>query len=166
MRLSPLSRSGAALAAVLALAACGEATAPPEPLASRYVLTRVNGAAEPFVIADYTYPSGTRQVWLMTYDTLAIRSDTDGRRSFLMTMFTASFDGATVPPLLTRFKRDAQVSRTGDRVVFDYYEQSGSPFKPDTLYLRDGKLVKQGPYGVSCADCPPPAQVEYIYEPR
>lgn len=166
MRPNFLVRTFAALAAVFALGACsGSSTASDEPLSDVYVLTSLNGATDPMVLAEYTYPTGTRQLWLMVYDSLTIASGTEGRRSYEMVMLTYTSDGASVAPVTTPVSRSAEISRRGDRLIFQY-DQSSSPIKADTMFLREGKLVKQGPYGVSCTDCTPPSQVEYVYEPR
>lgn len=167
MRPNSLLRSFAAVAAALALAACegGGGTITTDPLSDTYVLTSLNGASEPMVLAQYTYPSGTRQLWLMVYDSITITSDTEGRRSYEMVMLTDSHDGASVAPVTTPVSRLARITRRGERLIFDY-DQSSSRIKPDTMVLANGKLIKQGPYGVSCTDCEPPAKVEYVYEPR
>lgn len=166
MRPTSIVRTFAAMFAVLALAACnGSSTASEEPLSDVYVLTSLNGATNPMVLAEHTYPSGTRQLWLMVYDSLTIRSNTEGRRHYEMVMLTTTSDGASVAPVTTPVSRSAQITRRGERLIFEY-DQSSSRIKSDTMFLRDGKLVKQGPFGVSCTDCTPPAQVEYIYEPR
>lgn len=166
MRSTSLVRACAALAAVITLAACnGGGTSVEEPLSDTYVLTRLNGATDPLLLAEYTYPSGTRVVWLVMFDSVRINSDTRGHRKYEVLMLTESFDGASVAPVLTPISRSAFITRRGDRLVFDY-DQTGSPIRSDTMFLRNGNLVKQGPFGVSCTDCTPPARVEYIYEPR
>lgn len=166
MRPTALLRLGAMMVALFALAACQGSTTPEDPLANVYVLTRLNGAGDPLILARHTYPSGTRQVWVVTYDTLRIQSNTQGQRNYEVLMVTESFDGATVAPVVTPISRSARLVRRGDRVIFEY-DQSSSRTRPDTMFLReDGALVMQGPFGVSCADCPPPPRVEYVYEPR
>lgn len=155
----------ACAAALLGLSACAETLAPPEPLASTYVLAAVDGASDPIVIGDYTYASGTRQVYTLEYDSIQIASPTEARRIFMLTMYTRSHDGALVPPLSTRVEHSAWLTRRGDRVIFEY-SQATAAIKPDTLTLTDGKLVKQGPFGVRCDGCDPIRRVDYVYEPR
>ncbi|HEX6368250.1 MAG TPA: hypothetical protein VF006_04925 [Longimicrobium sp.] len=166
MRPNHLVRSCAALAAAVMLAACeGTGTISTDPLSDTYVLTRLNGASDPMVLAEHTYPSGTRQLWLMVYDSITIRSDTEGRRAYEMVMLTYAHDDVSVAPVTTPVARAARITRRGDQLIFDY-DQSSSPIKADTMTLRGGNLIKQGPFGVSCTACTPPARVEYVYEPR
>jgi hypothetical protein len=166
VRPHPLLRLGAALMAVFALAACEGSTTPEDPLASTYVLTRLNGAVDPMILADYTYPSGTRAVWVVLYDSIHITSTNEGQRKYEVLMVTEAVDGATVAPVLTPISRRASITRRGERLIFDY-DQTGSRIKADTMVLREGALVKQGPFGVSCGEnCAPPPRVEYVYEPR
>ncbi|HEX5872907.1 MAG TPA: hypothetical protein VFY65_20890 [Longimicrobium sp.] len=166
MRPNFFARSFAAVAAALALAACeGGGTIDTDPLSDTYVLTSLNGATDPMVLAEYTYPSGTRQLWLMVYDSVTISSDTEGRRSYEMVMLTYAHDNVSVAPVTTPVSKSARITRRGERLIFEY-DQSSSRIKADTMVLVDGKLIKQGPYGVSCTDCVAPAKVEYVYEPR
>jgi hypothetical protein len=166
VRSHSLLRLGAALMAAFALSACEGSTTPEDPLASTYVLTRLNGAVDPMILAEHTYPSGTRAVWVVIYDSIRISSNTAGQRKYEVLMVTESFDGATVAPVITPISRKANITRRGERLIFDY-DQTGSRIRSDTMVLREGNLVKQGPFGVSCGDnCTPPPRVEYIYEPR
>lgn len=167
MRPTRFSQGCAAVLAALAMAACnGGGTTPAEPLDDLYVLTSLNGATNPMVLAEYTYPSGTRTVWLMQYDSVRITSDTQGHRRYEVLMLTAAHDGASVAPVSTPVSRAARIFRRGDKVIFDY-DQTGSPVKSDTMFVRGRNLVKQGPFGVACTgNCTPPPQVEYVYEPR
>ena len=166
MRPHSLLKLGTALMAAFALSACEGSTTPEEPLANVYVLTRLNGAVDPMILADHTYPSGTRAVWVVMYDSIRISSNTEGQRKYEVLMLTEAVDGATVAPVITPISRKAFISRRGERLIFEY-DQTGSRIKSDTMVLRDGNLIKQGPFGVSCGtDCAPPPRVEYIYEPR
>jgi hypothetical protein len=166
VRSHPMLRPGAMLLAAFALSSCEGSTTPQEPLANVYVLTRLNGAVDPMILADHTYPSGTRAVWVVTYDTIRISSSTEGLRKYEVLMVTEAVDGVTVAPVLTPISRKAYITRRGERLIFEY-DQTGSPIKPDTMVLRDGNLIKQGPFGVSCGtNCAPPPRVEYVYEPR
>lgn len=155
----------ASAAALLALAACSESTAPPEPLAPLYVLTSVDGHIAPIIIGEHTYPSGTYQVYTLAYDSIRIGSDTEARRKFQLTMYTQSHDGVLVPPLETPVVHNARITRRRDRVIFEY-DQATATVKADTFTVRSGNLVKQGPYGVRCDTCDPVRRVEYVYEPR
>lgn len=155
----------ACAAALLALTACSEPLAPPEPLAPTYVLTAVNGATDPIVIGEHTYPSGTHQLYTLEYDSIQINSETQAQRIFKLTVYTKSHDGVFVPPLSTRVEHSASITRRRDRVIFEY-DQSAATIKADTLTLRNGNLVKQGPFGVSCQACNPIRRVDYVYEPR
>jgi hypothetical protein len=155
----------ACAAALLALAACSESTAPPEPLAPLYVLTSVDGHVAPIIIGEHTYPSGTYQLYTLEYDSIRFGTGTEARRSFQLTMYTRSYDGALVPPLETPVVHDARITRRRDRVIFEY-DQATAAVKADTFTLKGGNLVKQGPYGVRCDSCDPVRRVEYVYEPR
>lgn len=156
----------AAAAVLTALAACSESTAEPEePLASRYLLTRLGTTSDPMVVGEHTYASGTYQVYTMAYDSLTLGAGAQARRSYMMVMFTRSHDGASVAPLALPVARNARVIRQGQRVIFEY-DQTASRMRPDTFAIRGTNLVKQGPYGVVCSGCPPVRQVEYVYVPR
>lgn len=148
------------------LAACSESSAAPEePLASRYLLTRVGTTSGPIVIGEHTYASGTYQVYTMAYDSITLGAGAQARRSYMLVMFTRAHDGASVAPVAIPVARDARVIRRGERVIFEY-DQILSRTKADTFTLRGTSLVKQGPYGVVCNGCPPVQQVEYVYVPN
>lgn len=155
----------AGLAALLALAACSQSTEPPEPLGPVYLLTSVDGTDGQIVIGEHTYPSGTYQLYTLSYDSIQIGSGTQARRSFQLTMYTRSHDGVLVPPLVTPVVHMAQITRRGDRVIFEY-DQEVAVVKADTFTVENGNLVKQGPYGVRCDACDPVRRVKYVYEPR
>jgi hypothetical protein len=155
----------AGLAALLALAACSQSTEPSEPLAPVYLLTSVDGTDGQIVIGEHTYPSGTYQLYTLSYDSIQIGTGSQARRSFELTMYTRSYDGALVPPLVTPVVHMAQITRRGNRVIFAY-DQEKAVVKADTFTLENGNLVKHGPYGVVCATCEPVRRVKYVYEPR
>jgi hypothetical protein len=155
----------AGLAALLVLAACSQSTEPSEPLAPVYLLTSVNGTDGQIVIGEHTYPSGTYQLYTLSYDSIQIGSGSQARRSFQITMYTRSHDGALVLPLVTPVVHMAQITRRGKRVIFEY-NQDKAAVKADTFSLENGNLVKQGPYGVRCDTCNPVRRVKYVYEPR
>jgi hypothetical protein len=164
VRRMPLVRLFAATAAVLTLSACAEGTAPPEPLSPLYLLTQVEGSTSR-VIAEITYPSGNHQIYTMVFDSLSFASETEARRSFMATVETLGPDGnPIVPPVLAGFSHTAVVTRRGNRLIVGY--NTINPISPDTFTLKDGNLVKQGPYGVDCEVCEPVRRVEYVYEPR
>ena len=167
MRLTRISGASrlAGLAALLALAACSQSTEPSEPLAPVYLLTSVGGTDGQIVIGEHTYPSGTYQLYTLSYDSIQIGSASQARRSFQLTMYTQSHDGARVPPLITPVVHMAQITRRGARVIFEY-DQEAAAIKADTFTLENGKLVKQGPYGVVCGTCDPVRRVKYVYDPR
>lgn len=163
MRSMPFLRLGSAIGAVLMLAACQGSTEPLEPLSSVYELTQVEGSRER-VIADVTYPSGTRQIYTMVYDSLSFSSEVEGRRSFLAVVETLGADGKPItPPVLAGFAHTAQVTRRRNQVVMAY--RTNRPTSPDTFTITRGNLVKQGPHGVTCDTCAPVRRVEYVYEP-
>lgn len=155
------------LAALLlaATAACADGTGAEEPLNDVYVLATVDGASDPMVIADHTYPSGTRQVYMMAYDSLAFVSATALSRRFTTAVATLGPQGPITPIVQMRYQYEAQVLRRGRRVIVEYTGLSGD-IKPDTFEVRDGNLVKQGPFGVICNGCAPVRSVEYVYSPR
>jgi hypothetical protein len=148
-----------------ATAACADGTGAEEPLNDVYVLATVDGASDPIVIADYTYPSGTRQVYMMAYDSLAFVSATALTRRFTMFVATLGPNGPITPVIQMQYHYEAQVLRRGRRVIVEYTGVSND-IKPDTFQVRDGNLVKLGPFGVSCGGCEPVRSVEYVYSPR
>lgn len=160
-----IRRAFCAAAGVLALAACSDPAAPPEPMSTQYVLTSVGANSNPMVLGEHTLPSGTHQLYFMAYDTLQFPSPDRGRRSFAVVVYTRAHDGVSVMPLMTTVVRSTSVTRRGNRIVVTY-DPSASPMKPDTFDLRGGKLVKLGPYGVICDGCAATTRVEYVYEPR
>lgn len=166
MRPMPLVRLGAAMAAVLAMTACKEGgTTPDEPLASRYVLTQVEGTGRPLIIGEFTHPSGTRQVYTMVYDSLTFGADGQGRRSFMMAMETLGTDGEPiVGAILTPVAHNTGVTRRRGKVILEY--DTHPAIRADTFTINGANLVKQGPHGVSCEACAPMRRVEYVYEPR
>lgn len=155
----------ACVAALLGLAACNGSTTASEPLAPVYLLTSVDGTDGQIVIGEHTYPSGTYQLYTLSYDSIQIGTGSQARRSFELTMYTRSYDGALVPPLVTPVVHMAQITRRGNRVIFEY-DQEVAAIKADTFTLENGNLVKQGPYGVRCDTCDPVRRVKYVYEPR
>jgi hypothetical protein len=159
-----LVRTCAALLAALAMAACNGGTTAPDPLASTYVLTRVQGSGSPLVIGEFTHASGTRQIYTMVFDSLTFTSETSGRRSFMVVIETIGSEGSVVPPIWTPVSHATHVTRSGDQLVMEY--NTATPIKPDTFTVEGGNLVKQGPYGVICPTCAPLQRVEYVYEPR
>lgn len=166
MRYTRFLHTCAAAALLIASAACGDGTGSEEPLSDVYVLTTVDGESDPIVIADHTYPSGTRQVYMLAYDSLRFDSPTSVSRRFLTSMATVDGAGNPLTPLVRlRYEFLGQVLRRGSQLVVEYDAVNLEP-NPDTFTLRDGKLVKQGPYGVTCDGCSPVRSVEYVYSPR
>ena len=152
-------------ATVLALAACsnGATTEPLEPLAESYVLTEVDGAAAPLVIARHTLPSGLVQVYTLAFDTLRFTSEAGGSRHFELRVDTFQGGAPATPPVITPFIYQTSVLRRRNQLVVEYSGQPGSPLRPDTFTVREGSLVRQGTYGVVCPVCPPVRRVEYLY---
>lgn len=150
-----------------ATAACADGTGAEEPLNDVYVLTTVDGASDPMVIADYTYPSGTRQIYMLAYDSIHFVSATEISRRFATSMATLAADGSPLTPLVRlRYEFYAQLLRRGDQLVVEYAPRQNLALNPDTFQLRGGNLVKQGPFGVNCDGCAPVRSVEYVYSPR
>lgn len=148
------------------LGACEGGTEPEEPLATTYVLARVDGDARPLVIADQLTPKGVRQVYTMDFDSLSFVSSTRARRRLQASVESIDPSGAPLPVVTTGYAYFGQVLRRGDRVILEYESRTGDVIKPDTFTLRAANLVKQGPFGVTCEGCVPARRVEYVYEPR
>jgi hypothetical protein len=166
VRHTQLLRTCAALVLAAALAACSDGTGAEEPLNDVYVLTTVDGASNPIVIADHTYPSGTRQVYMVEHDSLVFTSATTMDRRLTTAVATLGPDGAPITGVLQlRYEFRGQALRRGKRLIVNY-APAQVPLSPDTFRLRDGNLVRQGPYGVSCDGCAPSRSVEYVYGPR
>lgn len=167
MRPTQCLRVIAAAGVLLASAACsGGGTEPEAPLAASYALATVDGMPAPLVIAEHTYPSGVRQVYTMLFDSLTFVSPTVLRRSFRATMDTYANAQMITPPLEDGSTYPATVLRRGNRVIAEYQASQGPGIKPDTFTVRNGNLVKQGPFGVVCAGCAPARRVEYVYTPQ
>lgn len=165
MRIMQLLRTCAAAAALLACAACeDEATIPLEPLAATYVLATVDGG-EALVIADHRTQSGIQQLYTMVYDSLTFDSPTTMYRRLRAKVESRDTDGALLPLVTNGYVYSGRVSRRRDRVIVEY-EGALAPVRPDTFTLRNGSLVRMGPFGVACAGCAPVRQVEYVYTPR
>lgn len=148
------------------MAACEGGTEPLEPLATTYVLARVDGAAQPLVIADQLTPKGVRQVYTMDFDSLSFVSATRARRALRASVESIDPSGSPLPVVTSGYAYFGQVLRRRDRVILEYEGRAGEPIKPDTFTLRAANLVKMGPFGVTCEGCPPARRVEYVYEPR
>ena len=166
MRPTQSLRILAAAGALLAAAACGSGTEPEEPLAATYVLVSVGGTPAPLVIATHSYPSGIKQVYTMLFDSLTFSSPTVLRRTFLASMDTYEHSRMITPPLVDGSSYPGDVVRRGRRVIAAYRDTTGLPIKPDTFTVRNGSLVKYGPFGVGCPTCTPVRHVEYVYDPR
>lgn len=166
MRSTPILRVLALAGALPLLGACDGATEPPAPLAATYVLSSVDGAAAPLVIADHRTPTGVRQVYSLLYDSLSFSSPTSARRALRAIVQSTDPSGVRIPVVESGHDYAGRVTRRGDRVILEYTTVSGSSVKPDTFRLRDASLVKFGPYGVACDVCTPVRRVEYVYEPR
>lgn len=118
------------------------------------------------MIATHTYPSGIKQVYTMLFDSLTFASPTVLRRTFLAAMDTYENSRMITPPLVDGSSYPGHVVRRGRRVIAEYQDSLGVPIKPDTFTVRNGSLVKYGPFGVACPTCMPVRPVEYVYEPR
>ena len=153
----------AAAGVLLASVACSNGTEPEAPLATAYVLATVDGTPAPLVIATHTWPSGVQQVYTMVFDSLTFSSPTQLRRRFLASLNTYENARMITPPLEDGSSYPGMVVRRGNRLIVEYGE-AGSGIKPDTFTVRDGALVKQGPFGLACATCAPVRRVEYVYE--
>jgi hypothetical protein len=156
----------AAALALLATAACDGGTTAEEPLNDVYSLVTVDGSSDPMVFADHTYPSGTRQIYIMAHDSLRFVSATELSRRFTTVMVTLDSNGTIITPnVIVQYHYAAQALRRGNRIIVEYQAPNAN-VKPDTFQLRDGNLVRHGPFGASCADCAPVRHVEYVYGPR
>lgn len=166
MRTTQILRVLALAAALPVLGACNVGTEPEEPLAATYVLSSVDGAAAPLVIADHRTPGGVRQVYSLLYDSLSFQSPTSARRTLRAAVQSTDPTGLRIPVVEASHAYAGQVMRRGSRVIVEYTSLGGGTAKPDTFTLRDASLVKMGPYGVTCDGCTPVRRVEYVYAPR
>lgn len=168
MRSTQILRTLALAGLLPVLGACNGSTEPEAPLAATYVLASIDGAVAPapLVIADHRTPGGVRQVYSVVYDSLAFQAPTSLRRVLRAAMESTDPAGARIPVVVTGHDYSGQFVRRGNRVIVQYIAASGGTVKPDTFQLREGSLVKMGPYGVACNGCTPVRRVEYVYAPQ